>query len=144
MSTTISVVCYKSKVLKNNESPLMLRICKEGKRKYESIGISIDPKYWDSKANKPTSKCPNKESGTTTCIREKYLLRTNRAILWMRNLDGNWRIDKYSGNTSCLFQIQKYDNKERGSFKKMIFCLARGYNLNCVSKVNILFLADTV
>ena len=61
MCTTISVVCYKSKVLKNNESPLMLRICKEGKRKYESIGISIDPKYWDSKANKPTSKCPNKE-----------------------------------------------------------------------------------
>ena len=61
MSTTISVVCYKSKVLKNNESPLMLRICKEGKRKYESIGISLDPKYWDFKANKPTSKCPNKE-----------------------------------------------------------------------------------
>ena len=43
MSTTISVVCYKSKVLKNNESPLMLRICKDGKRKYESIGISILP-----------------------------------------------------------------------------------------------------
>ena len=61
MSTTINVVCYKSKVLKNNESPLMLRICKEGKRKYESIGISLDPKYWDFKANKPTSKCPNKE-----------------------------------------------------------------------------------
>ena len=61
MSATICIVCYKSKVLKNNESPLMLRICKDGKRKYESIGISLDPKYWDFKANKPTSKCPNKE-----------------------------------------------------------------------------------
>lgn len=61
MSTTISVVCYKSKVLKNNESPLMLRVCKNGKRKYESIGISLNPKYWDFKANKPTSKCPNRE-----------------------------------------------------------------------------------
>ena len=60
MSTTVNVVCYKSKVLKNNESPLMLRICKDGKRKYESIGISLDPKYWDFKANKPTSKCPTK------------------------------------------------------------------------------------
>ena len=61
MSTTISVVCYKSKVLKNNESPLMLRICKDGKRKYESIGISILPSLWDFKQNKPTRKCPNKE-----------------------------------------------------------------------------------
>lgn len=61
MSTTISVVCYKSKVLKNNESPLMLRICKDGRRKYESIGISILPSLWDFKQNKPTRKCPNKE-----------------------------------------------------------------------------------
>lgn len=61
MGTTINVVCYKSKVLKNNESPLMIRICKDRKMKYESIGISLDPKYWDFKANKPTSKCPNKE-----------------------------------------------------------------------------------
>lgn len=61
MSTTINVVCYKSKVLKNSESPLMLRICKDGKRKYESIGISLDPRHWDFKANKPTSKCPNRE-----------------------------------------------------------------------------------
>ena len=61
MSATISVVCYKSKVLKNNESPLMIRICKDGKRKYESLGISLLPKYWDFNANKPTSKCPNKE-----------------------------------------------------------------------------------
>lgn len=61
MSTTINVVCYKSKVLKNSESPLMLRICKDGKRKYESIGISLDPRHWDFKNNRPTSKCPNKE-----------------------------------------------------------------------------------
>ena len=61
MSVTINVVCYKSKVLKNNESPLMIRICKDRKMKYQSLGISILPKYWDFKANKPTAKCPNKE-----------------------------------------------------------------------------------
>ena len=61
MSVTINVVCYKSKVLKNNESPLMIRICKDRKMKYQSLGISILPKYWDFNANKPTSKCPNKE-----------------------------------------------------------------------------------
>ena len=56
MSTTVNVVCYKSKVLKNNESPLMIRVCKDRKMKYQSLGISILPKYWDFKANKPTSK----------------------------------------------------------------------------------------
>lgn len=47
--------------LSNGESPLMLRICKDGKRKYQSLGISVNPKYWDFKKNKPKSKCPNFE-----------------------------------------------------------------------------------
>ncbi|GHV04109.1 hypothetical protein FACS189416_1770 [Bacteroidia bacterium] len=29
MSTTIDVICYKSKVLKNNENPLMLRVARK-------------------------------------------------------------------------------------------------------------------
>jgi len=53
MSVTIEVVCYKSKVLANNESPLMLRITKERKRKYSSIGISLNPIFWDFQKNKP-------------------------------------------------------------------------------------------
>lgn len=31
MSTTIDVICYKYKVLKNNEHPLMLRLTKDQK-----------------------------------------------------------------------------------------------------------------
>ena len=34
MSTTVNVVCYKSKVLKNYDSPLMIRVCKDRKMKY--------------------------------------------------------------------------------------------------------------
>lgn len=79
MSTTISVVCYKSKVLKNNESPLMLRICKDGKRKYESLGISILPSLWDFKQNKPTRKCPNKEY-IERLIAEKVKVYTDKVI----------------------------------------------------------------
>ena len=79
MSTTISVVCYKSKVLKNNESPLMLRICKDGKRKYESIGISILPSLWDFEQNKPTRKCPNKEY-IERLIAEKVKVYTDKII----------------------------------------------------------------
>lgn len=61
MSTTVNVVCYKSKVLKNNESPLMLRVCKDRKMRYQSLGISINPALWDFKTNKPARNCPNKE-----------------------------------------------------------------------------------
>ena len=79
MSTTVNVVCYKSKVLKNNESPLMLRICKDGRRKYESIGISILPSLWDFKQNKPTRKCPNKEY-IERLIAEKVKVYTDKVI----------------------------------------------------------------
>ena len=61
MNATVEVVCYKSKVLANNESPLMLRITKDRKLKYSSIGISINPALWDFKKNKPRRNCPNKE-----------------------------------------------------------------------------------
>lgn len=37
----------------------MLRICKQGKMKYLSLGISLDPKYWDFKKNAPKFNCPN-------------------------------------------------------------------------------------
>ena len=60
MNATIEVVCYKSKVLANNESPLMLRITKDRKRKYSSIGLSLNPVYWDFEKNKPRRNCPNR------------------------------------------------------------------------------------
>lgn len=62
MEATISVICFKSKVLKNGESPLMVRICKNGKRKYKSLGISVNPVHWDFKKNLPKPKCPNYEA----------------------------------------------------------------------------------
>lgn len=61
MEATVNVICFKSKVLKNGESPLMVRICKDGKRKYRSLGVSVNPIHWDFKKNQPKAKCPNYE-----------------------------------------------------------------------------------
>ena len=61
MNICISVVCYKSKTLSNCENPLMLQISKGEKRKYQSLGISVLPRYWDFTRNKPKPNCPNKE-----------------------------------------------------------------------------------
>jgi len=59
MNASISVVCYKSKTLSNGENPLMIQVSKNGKRKYQSLGISINSKHWDFAKNKPKSNCPN-------------------------------------------------------------------------------------
>jgi integrase len=38
----------------------MLCICKDRKRKYQSIGVSINPIYWDFEKNQLKPKCPNR------------------------------------------------------------------------------------
>lgn len=60
MSTTVNVLCYKSKTLANGEHPLMIRVSKDGKKKYSSLGISVHPVHWDFVKNKPKRSCPNK------------------------------------------------------------------------------------
>ena len=39
MKATANVVYYTSKTLANGEHPLMIRYCKDGKKKYKSLGI---------------------------------------------------------------------------------------------------------
>ena len=61
MNGTVKVLCYKSKTLSNGEHPLMLCVCKDNKRKYLSLGISVSAEHWDFKSNQPNDKCPNRE-----------------------------------------------------------------------------------
>ena len=60
MKATVSVICYKHKVLANGESPLMVRIAKDGKRTMKSLGISVNPTHWDFAKNQPKGNCPNR------------------------------------------------------------------------------------
>lgn len=61
METTVKVLCYKSKTLANGEHPLMVCVCKDRRRKYQSLGISIHPTHWDFKKNEPNELCPNRD-----------------------------------------------------------------------------------
>lgn len=70
MKATVNVLCYKSKTLKNGEHPLVICMCKERKRKYIGLGMSINPIYWDFKKNKPKRNCPNKDQ-INNLIREQ-------------------------------------------------------------------------
>ena len=60
-NATITVVCYKSETLANGENPLMIRLCKDKKLKYISLGISVHPQFGDFTKNIPKRNCPNKE-----------------------------------------------------------------------------------
>ena len=38
----------------------MLRISKEGRRTMKSLGVSVDPKFWNFDTNQPKPNCPNR------------------------------------------------------------------------------------
>ena len=60
MNASVSVICYRHKMLANGESPIMLRITKDGKRTMRSLGVSVNPAYWDFNKKEPKPNCPNK------------------------------------------------------------------------------------
>lgn len=55
---TIKVILYKWKTLANGEHPLMLRVTKNQKRTYVSLGVSSSSELWDHKRNTPKPKHP--------------------------------------------------------------------------------------
>lgn len=60
---------------KDGSHPLMIRVCKDGKKKYQSIGISILPQYWDFKKNVPAENCPNRDEITLLIQQKLYELQ---------------------------------------------------------------------
>ena len=55
---SIDVILYTSKVLKNGDSPIMLRLIKDRKPTYISIGVGCSKDSWDIKKNLPLKKHP--------------------------------------------------------------------------------------
>lgn len=39
----------------------MIRVCKDSKKKYKSLGVSVNPKYWNFERNTLKPNCPNYE-----------------------------------------------------------------------------------
>jgi integrase len=55
---SIDVILYTSKVLKNGDNPIMLRLIKDRKPTYISIGVGCSKNLWDDKKNLPLKKHP--------------------------------------------------------------------------------------
>ena len=62
MNTYLDVVCYRSKILADGTSPIMLRLTKDGKRKYISLHLSANQSNWDFKKNTPKRNSPERDA----------------------------------------------------------------------------------
>lgn len=71
MKAKISIKHYTSKVLSDYTSPIMISVCKDGKRKYVSTGISCLPSDWDNKKNELKKSVKNAKA-MNLIIRQKY------------------------------------------------------------------------
>lgn len=113
MNVGISVVCYKSKTLKNGEHPLMLRVCKNGKAKYQSLGISVNPKHWNFYKNEPKSKCPNLEFIQKIILDKKLEVRKRMIELCAEQKE-------YSATTLISIDTTKHQSTTVSDFYKKI------------------------
>ncbi|MCD7901694.1 MAG: site-specific integrase [Bacteroides sp.] len=60
-AVTVSVVCRKDKINKQNEAPLCIKLAYKNKRKLISLGEKINVDYWDFENNLIFSNCERKE-----------------------------------------------------------------------------------
>ena len=92
-----NILCYKSKTLKNGENPLVIRVCKDGKKKYQSLGISIKPEFWNFKKNQPKANCPNRE--IILKIINEQVNKYNEKILSFKAEDKDFTVNSLIDNT---------------------------------------------
>ena len=71
MKAKISIKLYVSKVLSDYTSPIMISVCKDGKRKYVSTGISCLPSDWDNRKNEIKKTVKNAKA-INVIIQQKY------------------------------------------------------------------------
>ncbi len=71
MKAKISIKLYTSKMLSDYTNPIMISICKDGKRKYVATGISCLPSEWDNKKNELKKSVKNAKA-INLIIKQKY------------------------------------------------------------------------
>ena len=61
-TTSVEAICYKVRALRDGTFPLMLRLTQNRKRKYLSLGMSVEERFWDFKKNTPKRNCPDRDA----------------------------------------------------------------------------------
>lgn len=145
MKAKISIKFYSSKVLSDYTSPIMISVCKDGKRKYVSTGISCLPNDWDSKKNEIKKTVKNAKA-INVIIQQKYNAIVSRELELITQ--------GYSYSIDDLIASIKTDNsnkfllsdllKQYISFKKSKHATIVSYNytLSILEQYNVTHIND--
>jgi integrase len=136
MNATVNVLCYKSKTLSNGENPLMISVCKDGKRTYKSLGISINPVFWDFSKNQPKRNCPNKEQ-IEQLISEKKKAFT-LTILELNSTNKDYTSNSLIDKVSSPFSLKTVGQVFLSQIEQLEAMNRKGYALSCKQVYNSL------
>ena len=136
MNATVNVLCYKSKTLSNGENPLMICVSKNGKRTYRSLGISVNPLYWDFEKNKPKRNCPGKEQIENLIIEK--LRAYNQTILELNATQKEYTSDSLVSNVEKPFKLKTVATVFLEQIKQFENTKRKGYALSCKQVYNSL------
>lgn len=104
MKAKISIKLYISKVLADYTSPIMISICKDGKRKYVSTGISCLPNDWDNRKNELKKSVKNSKA-INIIIQQKYNAIVSKELEYIAQ--------GYSYSIDDLISSVKADNSNK-------------------------------
>jgi integrase len=123
MNATVNVLCYKSKTLSNGEHPLMICVSKNGKRTYKSLGVSVNPTYWDFDKNKPKRNCPDKKQIENLIIEKLKVF--NQTILELNVTQKEYTSDSLINKVEKPFKLKTVEV----IFNEQINILQKAQNL---------------
>jgi site-specific recombinase XerD len=95
MNTSVKVILYTSKTLSSGEHPVMLRIIKERKVKYLSVGFSCTKELWDEREGGPKKRHPLYKEAQLSIQKKK--LEASRMVMDMENEDRNLSVGELKG-----------------------------------------------
>ena len=108
---TVKVVLHKYKKLKNGDHPFYLRMIKNRKIKYISIGHSCTPEFWDFANDKLSKKHPNFKR-LSTLLKDKEV-EAQKIVLQFENDNIDFSFDdftrKFKGLTNKKTVISYFD-----------------------------------
>lgn len=136
MAATINVLCYRSKTLSNGEHPLMIRICKDGKKKYVSLGVSVKAEHWNFDKNTPKANCPNKEHISILIANKKKEYETE--IVKLKSEDKLFTANTLSEQISNTVKPRTVEEAFREYMKLLQDENRRGYMLSVQQVYNSL------
>ena len=136
MNATVNVLCYKSKTLSNGENPLMVCVSKNGKRTYKSLGISVNPLYWDFEKNKPKRNCPDREKIEKLIIDKMKAF--NQTILELNATQKEYTSDSLINKVEKPYKLKTVSAVFLEYIKGLETSKRKGYALSCNQVYNSL------